>query len=226
MAKLADALDSKSSEGHPSCGFESHLRHQPREAGGINVSRIKNLILSCLLIQAILPSLAKAQSIEESIAEAVLAAPASLRNGATVIVRDPRGIPKVVRQGTNTLVCEPDGPQSGFAVECYHESFKPVMDWTYKRLAEGVRSFAEMFADGGPDVNIAPGSMQYALVGPSREQAVQRMQIKVPYATSESTGLSTTERPNGPWLMWAGTAAAHIMFEKRPPGVPFDYPGQ
>ena len=108
----------------------------------------------------------------------------------------------------------------------YHESFKPVMDWTYKRLAEGVRSFAEMFADGGPDVNIAPGSMQYALVGPSREQAVQRMQIKVPYATSESTGLSTTERPNGPWLMWAGTAAAHIMFEKRPPGVPFDYPGQ
>ena len=28
MAKLADARDSKSREGHPSCGFDSHLRHQ------------------------------------------------------------------------------------------------------------------------------------------------------------------------------------------------------
>lgn len=28
MAKLADALDSKSSGVHSSCGFESHLRHQ------------------------------------------------------------------------------------------------------------------------------------------------------------------------------------------------------
>ena len=27
VAKLADALDSKSSEAHPSCGFDSHLRH-------------------------------------------------------------------------------------------------------------------------------------------------------------------------------------------------------
>ena len=29
VAKLADARDSKSREGHPSCGFDSHLRHQP-----------------------------------------------------------------------------------------------------------------------------------------------------------------------------------------------------
>ena len=28
VAKLADALDSKSSGVHSSCGFESHLRHQ------------------------------------------------------------------------------------------------------------------------------------------------------------------------------------------------------
>src|SRR5687767_4139070 len=29
VAKLADARDSKSREGHPSCGFDPHLRHYP-----------------------------------------------------------------------------------------------------------------------------------------------------------------------------------------------------
>ena len=33
VAKLADALDSKSSEAYPSCGFESHLRHQSSPDG-------------------------------------------------------------------------------------------------------------------------------------------------------------------------------------------------
>ena len=111
-------------------------------------------------------------------------------------------------------------------MECYHESFQGVMDWTYTRLAEGVRSFVEMFADGGPVVEISPGAMQYALVGPSRDQAVQRMSIKLPYATAGSTGLPTAERLDGPWLMWAGTAAAHVMFGARPPGVPTEYPGR
>src|SRR5690606_7283085 len=32
VAELADALDSKSSEVHPSCGFDSHLWHSPPSA--------------------------------------------------------------------------------------------------------------------------------------------------------------------------------------------------
>lgn len=173
-----------------------------------------------------IPQVSAAQTVDEQIAEAVLAAPEPLRAGATVIVRDDQGIPTIIRHGTNELVCEPDKPGGGFAVECYHSSFQDVMDWISQRLAEGARSFPELFASGGPDADVSPGAMQYALVGPTQDQAVLRLSINLPHATAESTGLPTSERLDGPWLMWAGTSAAHIMFGEIPPGIPEQYPGR
>ena len=41
-----------------------------------------------------------------------------------------------------------------------------------------------------------------------------RWVVYVPYATPESTGLSTTAGP-GPWLMYPGTPGAHIMFSSQ-----------
>ena len=181
-------------------------------------------VIGCLVVAGPVPS--EAQSVEDQIAEALLVAPDTLRDGATVIVRDDQGIPSIVRNGTNELVCEPDRPGGGFAVECYHSSFQDVMDWITQRLAEGARSFLELFASGGPDADVSPGAMQYALVGPTQQQAVLRVSINLPHATAESTGLPTEERLDGPWLMWAGTSAAHIMFGEIPPGVPERYPGR
>ena len=100
------------------------------------------------------------------------------------------------------------------------------MDWTYRRLAEGARTYREAYADGGPEADINAGAMQYALIGSTQEDAVATMSIKLPYATADSTGLPTEEQSNGPWLMWAGTVAAHIMFAIKPPGVPDEYPGR
>ena len=178
------------------------------------------------LLLGLLPVTPMAQTVTDQIAEATLAAPEPLRDGARVIVRDAEGRPTILRAGTNSLVCEPDGPQPGFGVECYHRSFQPVMDWTYRRLAEGARTYREAYADGGPEADINAGAMQYALIGSTEEDAVATMSIKLPYATADSTGLPTEERSTGPWLMWAGTAAAHIMFAIKPPGVPDEYPGR
>ena len=192
------------------------------------MSRTRSAVLSLLLLAA--PGLAAAQvgdrADDELIAEAVLAAPDMLRAGATVIVRDAQGIPTIVRRGTNELICEPDRPSRGFAVECYHSSFQDVMDWMTRGLAEGARSFADLFASGGPDADVTPGAMQYALVGPTREEAELHVSINLPHATGESTGLPTEERLDGPWLMWAGTSAAHVMFGAIPPGIPERYPGR
>ena len=174
-----------------------------------------------------LPAAAAAQSVEEQVAQAVLAAPEPLRAGATVIVRGADGAPSVIRQGTNELVCEPDGPARGFAVSCYHTSFQDVMDWMRRRIAEGARSYAELFAGGGgPDAEVSPGAMQYELVGPTLEEAELHISINLPHATGASTGLPTEERLDGPWLMWAGTSAAHVMFGAIPPGIPAEYPGR
>ena len=193
------------------------------------MSRTRSAILTLLL--AATPGLAAAQAAgdpgdEALIAEAVLAAPETLRAGATVIVRDAQGVPTIIRHGTNELICEPDRPSPSFAVECYHTSFQDVMDWMSRGLAEGARSFAVLFPSGGPDADVNPGAMQYALVGPTREEAVLHISINLPHATGESTGLPTEERLDGPWLMWAGTSAAHVMFGAIPPGIPGRYPGR
>lgn len=185
---------------------------------------MRGWVIGAALLAA--PAAAAAQSIDEQIAEAVLAAPESLRASATVIVRDDTGAPRVIRQGTNELVCEPDRPSAGFAVECYHTSFQDVMDWMARGISAGARSFAELFAAGGPDAEVSPGAMQYALAGPTREAAELHISINLPHATAASTGLPTEERPEGPWLMWGGTSAAHVMFGEIPPGIPAEYPGR
>ena len=75
------------------------------------------------LLLGLLPGTPMAQSVTDQIAEATLAAPEPLRNGARVIVRDTEGRPTILRAGTNSLICEPDGPQPGFGVECYPVSY-------------------------------------------------------------------------------------------------------
>ncbi len=175
----------------------------------------------------LLPIAAHAQTSNDlatRIADAVLAAPESLQDGAAVIERGEDGTAREIRDGTNALVCEADRPSPGFAVECYHKSFQGVMDWIYQRIAAGARSFEEMFVNGPPEVEVSPGAMQYGLVGPTREEAVRKVSIHLPYATSGSTGLPTEERADGPWLMWGGTRAAHVMFDERPAGIPAEYP--
>ena len=181
----------------------------------------------CLML--LLSAVARAQikpSPEQDIriADAVLAAPEALRGGAAVIERDASGTPLVLREGTNALVCEADRPTPGFAVECYHKSFQGVMDWIYERIGAGARSFEDMFVNGPPQVEVNPGAMQYGLIGATREEAVRKVSIHLPYATSGSTGLPNEERTDGPWLMWGGTRAAHVMFGERPEGIPAEYP--
>jgi len=45
-----------------------------------------------------------------------------------------------------------------------------------------------------------------------------RWVIYIPYATPESTGLSTKASDSAPWLMYPGKAGAHVMINPpRPP---------
>ena len=65
--------------------------------------------------------------------------------------------------------------------------------------------------------------MLYVLAGKGYDAAAGkvidgslRWVVYVPYATAESTGLSTKSKKGEPWLMDAGTPGAHIMIS--PPG--------
>ena len=79
-------------------------------------------VLMCTLL--IVPASDGAQSDAELIAETTLPLPDQLRDGATVVITDGDGNGRVLRQGTNALICSPNGPAPGLQVGCSDESIR------------------------------------------------------------------------------------------------------
>lgn len=159
---------------------------------------------------------------EDQIASAVLAAPKERRAAATVLGYNGKGEVVTLRKGSGDMVCLADDPAAkGLSVACYHKDLEPFM-------ARG-RELAVQFkgkdrhenrwkeVDEGKLKMPREPRMLYVLTGASFDSAkgeivdpYLRWVIYAPYATPESTGLSITPG-TAPWLMYPGTAGAHIM---------------
>jgi len=163
-------------------------------------------------------------SAQVQIAGAILAAPAELRDGAAVLGWDAQGGRVQIRRGRNELICLATDPaKTTFNVACYHKDLEPFMARGRELLAQKVTGarrneirFKEV-EDGKLPMPKEPRTL-YVLTGSSFDPATGKVQdaylrwvIYVPFATPESTGLSTTPSESAPWLMSAGTAGAHIM---------------
>jgi hypothetical protein len=180
-------------------------------------------LLSVLLTSGLFAA-TDVQAPTAQIAAAVLAAPAELRDGAAVLGYNAQGVLVNLREGKNELIClasEPGNPK--FHVACYHRDLEPFMARGRELLAKKVTGKArdEMRGKEVKDGKLAmprePRTL-YVLDGSSYDAATgkvadayQRWVIYLPFATAESTGLSTKASPSAPWLMSAGTAGAHIM---------------
>jgi hypothetical protein len=158
------------------------------------------------------------------IAGAVLAAPAELRAGAAVLGYDAQGALVQIREGTNEMICLATDPaRTNFNVACYHKDLEPFMARGRELLAQKVTGakrneirFKEV-EDGKLPMPRAPRTL-YVLTGAGFDAATGKVQdaylrwvIYIPFATPESTGLSTKASDSAPWLMAPGTAGAHIM---------------
>ncbi|HVO98242.1 MAG TPA: hypothetical protein VMT15_09260 [Bryobacteraceae bacterium] len=163
-------------------------------------------------------------SAQVQIAGAVLAVPAELRDGAAVLGWDAKGGRVWLREGKNEMVCLATDPsKTAFNVACYHKDLEPFMARGRELVAQGVTGakrtdirFKEI-EEGKLAMPKAPRTL-YVLTGTSYDAASGKVQdpylrwvIYVPYATPESTGLSTKSSEGAPWLMAPGTAGAHIM---------------
>ena len=159
----------------------------------------------------------------DQIASAILAAPKERRSAATVLGYNAKGEVVTLRKGTNDLICLADDPRDKtFSVACYHKDLEPFMARGRELLAQGVKGKQrhEMRAkevEEGKVPMSREARMLYVLTGSGYDaakgeviDAYLRWVVYVPFATPESTGLSTTSGP-GPWLMYPGTAGAHIM---------------
>jgi hypothetical protein len=145
---------------------------------------------------------------QEKIERALAAGPASITGHATVAEPDSEGGLKILRQGTNDFTCMPGDPnRAGKPAMC---ADKVAMQWN--------SDFEQHKARPGTTV---PGIV-YMLAG-----ATQRSDSDPFDETSEpipigphwmimwpfdpnASGLPTTHRPSGAYIMWAGTPWAHL----------------
>jgi hypothetical protein len=158
----------------------------------------------------------------DQIASAVLAAPKERQTGATVLGYNDKGEVVTLRQGTNEFICLADDPHDKtFSVACYHRDLEPFMargrELAAKYKGKERHEVRWKEVDEGKVKMPREPRMLYVLTGSGYDAAkgevtdsYLRWVVYVPYATPESTGLSTTPGP-APWLMYPGTAGAHIM---------------
>jgi hypothetical protein len=160
------------------------------------------------------------------IAAAVTALPQDMRAGATVLGYTEIGKPLVsLRAGTNDMIClAPDPTATNFHSACYHKSMEPFMARGRELRASGVRGaqvdtvrFAEV-KSGKLTVPTLP-SMLYQIFGGTFVSATAKVPggtslyvTYVPFATTQTTGISSKASEKEPWLMWPGTPKAHIMY--------------
>lgn len=182
------------------------------------------LIAVCALAAADIPP-ANVQ-----IAGAILAAPPELRDGAAVLGFDAQGKRVQIREGKNELIClAADPAKTTFEVDCYHKDLEPFMargrelveqkvtgakrnEIRFKEVEDGKvkmpKEARTLYVLTGTKFDAATGTV---------ENSYLRWVIYVPFATPQSTGLSTKSSESAPWLMSPGTAGAHIMIN--PPKV-------
>ncbi len=149
---------------------------------------------------------------------ALLAAPARLRDGATIIRWKPDHTYETVRKGTNQLVCFDVSGMTGqpaFSIECRSLAYLDRVAQNLKFEAEPDRAKRKAAIDAaeknGTRAKPEYGSVWYHLRGPDREQAHLHTTVAVPGATSASTGLPDNGKQGTVWVMDAGTMSAHLM---------------
>jgi len=156
----------------------------------------------------------KAESKEKKIARALSAAPPNVAKTAKVVDRDEKGSETVLREGTNEFTCFPGHPGViGDPPFCANAA---ALQWE--------RDFVEHKPKPG---NTEPG-IEYMLAGATDwsatdPRATSGIPIKEPPHwmimwpfDPATTGLPTTLKQNGTWIMYAGTPWAHLMINGCP----------
>ena len=155
---------------------------------------------------------------QEGADKAVLAAPANMRAGATVIMWKADFTYDTVKQGTNDLVCydisgKPTHPP--FMVECTTKANLDRVAQNLKFESVGDKAKTQAMLDAaekdGTRVKPVYGSVWYHFMGPDQEHAHTHFTIAVPGATSQSLGLPNNPKQGGVWVMNEGTSTAHLM---------------
>ncbi len=186
---------------------------------------LKTTVAALMATALIVPIALQAQvpSQDEQIAGAALSLPEDMRDGAKVIGWTGDGDNVVLREGTNAMVCLAYRGTGNFSTACYHESLDPYMARGRDLTREGItgsanreRRWEEM--DAGTIAGPERAAQLYILTADGLDSSgaainrYVRTVIYYPHATQATTGIPETPQNGGlPWLMFPGTAGAHVM---------------
>jgi hypothetical protein len=179
---------------------------------------MKRIVLAILGVMAVVSTSASVQAQDDAIDKVLSAAPANLREGATVIKWKSDFTYDTLKKGTNRLVCyDRSGfpEQQLFSIECTSIGNVDRVAQSLKFEAVGDKAKTQALVDAaekdGTRVKPEYGSVWYHLMGADREHARAHVTIALPGATMQSTGIPDKRREDGVWLMNPGTTTAHIM---------------
>jgi len=181
------------------------------------VKLIVRMSIFCLGLGVLSNALASDQqrnALETLVAQAVLPLPPSLQSGATVISVNNEGEKKVLRKGSNDMMCRADSPATGFLVMCYHKRLDNYLSYSSSNAAnESPVRNRDYLLDLVEKGTITPtkGGILYRLRGDAVENAVPMSVIFIPNLTAATTGFANVPDPHQPWLMWEGTPLSHVM---------------
>jgi hypothetical protein len=156
------------------------------------------------------------ETAETKIDRAMSAGPPEIAQSAKIIDKDAEGHPVVLREGTNGFTCMPgnpkvigdppmcaDGPSMQWAADFAAHKPKPtntVPGITYMLAGATQRSDSDPYDKTSPPIDVGPHWM-----------------IMWPF-DPKATGLPTTHRDTGAYIMWAGSPYAHVHVMGRPEG--------
>jgi hypothetical protein len=153
---------------------------------------------------------------EAQIARAISAGPPEITRFAKIVAKDAHGHTVVLREGSNGFTCMPGNPTViGQPAMC---ADGPSMQW-----------FADFAAHKPKPTNTVPG-ITYMLSGATQRSDSDPRDHTSPGITvpphwmimwpfdAKTTGLPTTHRDTGAYIMWSGTPYAHMHIMGRPEG--------
>ena len=179
---------------------------------------ISSLLMACLISIAASgqhkESKPKAESREAKIARALSAAPADIASAAKVVEQDENGHQTTLREGSNGFTCF-SGHRGAVGAQPFCAN-APALQWEsdlaqHKPKPTNSEPGIEYMLAGGTDWS---ATNPYATSGTPIKEPPHWM-IMWPFDPA-STGLPTTPKLTGTWIMYAGTPWAHLMINQRP----------
>ncbi len=148
------------------------------------------------------------------IASAMRAAPVRVAESATVIVMEPDGTVRTLRQGANGFTCMPDNPATpGPDPMCMDRN---ALDWVNAWIgrtapASGSVGLVYMLEGGTDASNTDPYAQQPTGSNNWIETGPHVMIVGAPASFYEQYPRSATPDTRAPFVMWPGTPYQHLM---------------